>query len=100
MDANDFRRMKEESVDKLRRLLRMLESQIILDHEGIFGMEEDSNTVNVARNIKKPASRKSHCIQTGSRSNLSTRKSLHSDSESNNNDEEDKNQKDIANRSS
>ena len=83
--------MREESVDKLGQLLKMLDSQIILDHRGTFGMEED------AKNLKKPGtSRKRHRSLTGSRTNLSSRQTLTFDSDSNNNGEEDQNQEDNA----
>ena len=85
-------------MDKLRVLLKMLDSRIVLDQGGTFWMEKGS-IVSVARYIKKPANKNSSGSQTGSRSNLSTRKSLNFDSDSNYFDEEDKNHKDIANRS-
>ena len=35
-----YRRRAEESVDKLRQLLKMLDSQIILDHRGTVVVEK------------------------------------------------------------
>ena len=90
-DSLNLRRMREESVDKLRQLLRMLDSQIILDNGGTFGMEED------AKSVKKPGtSRKRHKSLTGSAIRLSSRQTLNFDSDTNNNDEEDQNQEDTA----
>jgi len=74
------RRMAEESVDKLRQLLKMLDSQIILDHEGTFGEEEED--CNDARSGLRPQSRKR--LKTS----LSSRQRLDFDSDRNNNDEE------------
>ena len=69
----------------------MLDSQIILDNGGTFGMEED------AKNLKEPGtSRKRHRSLTGSGIKLSSRQTLNFDSDSNNNDEEDQNQQDTA----
>ena len=80
--------MQEESIDKLRQLLRMLDSQIILDHGRTFRMGESP---------KKPGtSRKRRRCLTGSGIKLSSRQTLNFDSDSNNNDEEDKNQEDSA----
>ena len=98
--------MQKESVDKLKLLLEMLDSQIVLDHRGTdsnTNMKEDTNLANLSRIIEKPGSRKKrHRSLTGSRTNLSSRQRLKFDSESerNNNDGEDQYQEDIANQSS
>ena len=75
------RRRQEESVDKMRQLLKMLDSQIILDHGGTFGTEEEDS--NDARSGFRPKSRKR--LRTSS----SSRPRLNYDSDCNNNDEED-----------
>ena len=98
--------MQEESVEKLRQLLEMLDSQIVLDHGGTdpsTKMKEDTNIANISRIMEKPGSRKKRFRSlTGSRTSLSSRQRLKFDSESerNNNEVDDQYQEDIANQSS
>ena len=88
--------MRENSVEKLRQLLKMLDSQIVLDHGSIDSnsrMKQNTNVANISRIFEKPGtSGKTHRSLTESRTNLSSRPTLNFDSDSNNNDEEDRDQ--------
>ena len=100
LDIPYSRKINEESVAKLRRLLKMLGSQVILDYGGInpeSGMQEG---VNIEENTKKPEDRKSQRSPTGPGTTTSSRKTLNYGPQTINAENEEENRKDVADQTS
>ena len=88
------------SVARLRQLLKMLDSQIILEYEGMNARRMQEGDIMVKRNTKKPDDRKRHISLSRPGIIPSAKKTLTFGPYATNNDHEEDDREDVANQSS
>ena len=88
------------SVARLRQLLKMLDSQIILEYEGMNAGRLQEGDIMVKRNTKKPDDRKKHISLSRPRTIPSAKKTLNFGPDATNNEHEEDDREDVANQSS